>query len=89
MTPEAFVEIFRDALWIVLLMVSAIIVPSLLIGLVVAVFQAATSINEQTLSFLPRLIVTLLALMMFAHWMTRILMDFFYSMIDRLPQILY
>lgn len=67
MTPEAFVEIFRDALWIVLLMVSAIIVPGLLIGLAVAVFQAATSINEQTLSFLPRLIVTLLALMLFAH----------------------
>lgn len=89
MTPEVFVDIFREALWMVLLMVSAIIIPSLLIGLVVAVFQAATSINEQTLSFLPRLIVTLLALMMFGHWMTRMLMDFFFSMIDRLPQILY
>ena len=60
MTPEVFVDIFRDALWIVLLMVSAIIIPSLLIGLVVAVFQAATSINEQTLSFLPRLIAALI-----------------------------
>jgi flagellar biosynthetic protein FliQ len=89
MTPEVFVEIFRSALWIVLLLVSAIIVPSLLIGLVVAIFQAATSINEQTLSFLPRLIVTLLALMLFGHWMTRILMDFFYTMIERLPQVLY
>ncbi len=51
MTPEAFVEIFQDALYMVLLMVCAIVVPGLLIGLVVAVFQAATSINEQTLSF--------------------------------------
>ncbi len=57
MTPEMFVELFRDALWMVLIMVCAIIIPSLLIGLVVAIFQAATSINEQTLSFLPRLIV--------------------------------
>ncbi len=89
MTPEVFVELFRDALWIVLLMVSAIIIPSLLIGLVVAVFQAATSINEQTLSFLPRLIVTLLSLMMFAHWMTRMLMDFFFTMVERIPQVLY
>ncbi|MCE0494532.1 flagellar biosynthesis protein FliQ [Vibrio salinus] len=89
MTPEIFVEIFRDALWIVLLMVSAIIIPSLLIGLVVAVFQAATSINEQTLSFLPRLIVTLLSLMLFGHWMTRILMDFFHTMIERIPQVLF
>ena len=59
----------------VLIMVCAIIIPSLLIGLVVAIFQAATSINEQTLSFLPRLIVTLLALMLFAHWMTQMMME--------------
>ncbi|MCA2014850.1 flagellar biosynthesis protein FliQ [Vibrio tritonius] len=89
MTPEIFVELFRHALWIVLVMVCAIVVPSLLIGLVVAVFQAATSINEQTLSFLPRLIVTLLALMFFGHWMTRMLMEFFYSMIEQLPQVIH
>ncbi|MDN3610658.1 flagellar biosynthesis protein FliQ [Vibrio ostreicida] len=89
MTPEVFVELFRDALWMVLLMVCAIIIPSLLIGLIVAIFQAATSINEQTLSFLPRLIVTLLALMMFAHWMTQILMEYFFSIIERLPLVLY
>jgi flagellar biosynthesis protein FliQ len=89
MTPEMFVELFRDALWLVLMMVCAIIIPSLIIGLVVAVFQAATSINEQTLSFLPRLIVTLLTLMLFAHWMTQMLMDFFFNMIERLPQVLY
>ncbi|EKO3579023.1 flagellar biosynthesis protein FliQ [Vibrio sp. A11] len=89
MTPELFVELFREALWLVLIMVCAIIVPSLIIGLVVAVFQAATSINEQTLSFLPRLIVTLLALMMFAHWMTQMLMEFFFAMIERLPQVLF
>ncbi|EKO3443016.1 flagellar biosynthetic protein FliQ [Vibrio fluvialis] len=89
MTPEVFVELFRNALWMVLIMVCAIIVPSLLIGLVVAVFQAATSINEQTLSFLPRLIVTLLALMLFAHWMTQMMMEFFFSIVERIPQVLY
>ncbi|MBY7970545.1 flagellar biosynthesis protein FliQ [Vibrio fluvialis] len=89
MPPEVFVELFRNALWMVLIMVCAIIVPSLLIGLVVAVFQAATSINEQTLSFLPRLIVTLLALMLFAHWMTQMMMEFFFSMVERIPQVLY
>ena len=89
MTPEMFVDLFRDALWIVLLMVCAIIIPSLLVGLVVAVFQAATSINEQTLSFLPRLIITLLALMFLGHWATRMLMDFFHNIIERLPTVLY
>ncbi|MFC1234327.1 flagellar biosynthesis protein FliQ [Vibrio sp. DW001] len=89
MTPEIFVEIFRSALWIVIMLVCAIIVPSLMIGLIVAVFQAATSINEQTLSFLPRLIVTLLALMFGAHWMTQTMIEFFYEMVERLPQVLY
>lgn len=51
MTPEALIDIFREALAVIVMMVSAIVLPGLGIGLVVAVFQAATSINEQTLSF--------------------------------------
>ncbi|KII77299.1 flagellar biosynthesis protein FliQ [Vibrio renipiscarius] len=89
MTPEMFVELFRDALWMVLIMVCAIVIPSLLVGLVVAIFQAATSINEQTLSFLPRLVITLLALMFFAHMMTQMMTEYFYSIIERLPLVLY
>lgn len=89
MTPEAFVDIFQEALYMVLIMVCAIVIPGLLIGLVVAVFQAATSINEQTLSFLPRLIVTLLALIFFGHMMTRMLMDYFFRIVDQIPQLLY
>ena len=89
MAPEAFVELFQDALYLVLLLLSAIVVPGLLVGLIVAVFQAATSINEQTLSFLPRLIVTFIALMFFGHWMTRMLMEYFYRLIDHIPTILY
>ncbi|WP_087021498.1 flagellar biosynthesis protein FliQ [Thaumasiovibrio subtropicus] len=89
MTPESFVEIFQDALMMVLLMVCAIVIPGLLIGLLVAVFQAATSINEQTLSFLPRLVVTLLALMLFGHWMTQTLMEYFFGLIERIPLLLY
>ncbi len=89
MTPEMFVELFRDALWMVLIMVCAIIIPSLLVGLLVAIFQAATSINEQTLSFLPRLIITILALMMLGHWMTQMMMEYVFSLIEQLPQVLY
>jgi len=87
MEPEIFVNIFRQALWLVLLLVAAAIIPSLLIGLVVAVFQAATSINEQTLSFLPRLIVTLLALSFGAHWGANKVMGFFLTMIEQIPQV--
>ncbi|AGP77319.1 flagellar biosynthesis [Alteromonas mediterranea 615] len=69
MSPEVFVEILREAMFMVIVLVSAVIVPSLIVGLVVAVFQAATSINEQTMSFLPRLLVTLLALSWGGNWL--------------------
>ena len=61
--------------------------PSLVVGLVVSIFQAATSINEQTLSFLPRLIVTLLALIYGGHWMTQTLMDYTISLFLSIPTL--
>tara|TARA_R110000737_G_scaffold275628_1_gene282586 strand:+ start:744 stop:1013 length:270 start_codon:yes stop_codon:yes gene_type:complete len=87
MGPEVFVDILRDALFLVIVLVSAVIVPSLCVGLVVAVFQAATSINEQTLSFLPRLIVTLLALIFGGHWLVQKLMDYAIRLIGSIPSV--
>ncbi|MEW6989381.1 flagellar biosynthesis protein FliQ [Colwelliaceae bacterium 6441] len=88
MSPEVFVDILRDALFLVIVLVSAVIVPSLIVGLIVAVFQAATSINEQTLSFLPRLIVTLLALIMGGHWLVQKLMDYAIRLITSIPSVI-
>ena len=82
MSPEVFVEILREAMFMVIVLVSAVIVPSLIVGLVVAVFQAATSINEQTMSFLPRLLVTLLALSWGGNWLVQKLMDFTFHMVE-------
>ncbi|MDP2715614.1 flagellar biosynthesis protein FliQ [Rheinheimera sp.] len=87
MSPEVFVDVLRDALYLVILLVSAIILPSLFVGLIVAVFQAATSINEQTLSFLPRLIVTLLALIFGGHWFTRVIMEYTHELILSIPTV--
>ena len=87
MEPGVFVDILSDALFLVIKLVSAIIVPSLIVGLIVAVFQAATSINEQTLSFLPRLLVTLSALIIGGHWFTQDLMDFFNRLVLSIPEI--
>lgn len=87
MSPEVFVDILSDALFLVILLVCAAIVPSLIVGLIVAVFQAATSINEQTLSFLPRLIVTLLALILGGHWLVQQLMDYTIRLIGSIPSV--
>ena len=87
MSPEVFVEILREAMFMVIVLVSAVIVPSLIVRLVVAVFQAATSINEQTMSFLPRLLVTLLALSWGGNWLVQKLMDFTFHMVEMIPQV--
>lgn len=87
MEPEIFVDIVRSALWLVAVLVLASILPSLVIGLVVSIFQAATSINEQTLSFLPRLIVTILALILGAHWGLEKIMSFFHELMLMVPQL--
>ena len=75
MTPDAVIEIFGRALFLVVIMVSVIIVPSLLVGLLVSIFQAATQINEQTLSFLPRLLATLVTIILAGPWLVQELID--------------
>ncbi|ATQ74664.1 MULTISPECIES: flagellar biosynthetic protein FliQ [Massilia] len=83
MTPDVAVDLMVGALQIVMLMVLVLVVPGLITGLLVALVQAATQINEQTLSFLPRLLVTLLAVIVAGHWMTAYLMDYCVSVFQR------
>ena len=77
MTPEAAVALVSNAVLITALIVCVLVVPSLLGGLLVSVFQAATQITEQMLSFLPRLLITLGMLLFAGHWILRKLSDLF------------
>ena len=88
MSPEVVVEVFRSALFLIITIVSAMVVPGLLIGLVVAIFQAATSINEQTLSFLPRLIMTLSVLIFLANWLFAKLIGFTTELYLSIPELI-
>jgi flagellar biosynthetic protein FliQ len=88
MTPEVVIDIFREALSLVIILVSVIILPGLLTGLVVAVFQAATSINEQTLSFLPRLLVTLTTLSFIGNWFFGTIVQFFERLMVNIPSLI-
>jgi len=88
MGPEIYVDMLGDALLLVIILVCAIILPSLAVGLMVAIFQAATSINEQTLSFLPRLIVTLLAIIIGGNWLVQKVMDYTIRLISSIPSVI-
>lgn len=85
MTDVMVGDIFTNALYLVLAIVVVIIIPSLVVGLMVSTFQAATQINEQTLSFLPRLIVTLLAMIMFGPWAVGAVLDFTRNIYTNIP----
>lgn len=76
MTLDVAGDIIAQGLKLVLIISAVAIVPSLITGLMVSIFQATTQINEQTLSFLPRLVVTLLVLVFAGKWMLTQLIDF-------------
>ncbi|MBK1616109.1 flagellar biosynthetic protein FliQ [Rubrivivax gelatinosus] len=83
LTPEIAADLVSEALGLVTRMVAVLVVPGLLVGLMVALFQAATQINEQTLSFLPRLLATLLVVALAGRWLVGSMMDFCISVFQR------
>jgi flagellar biosynthetic protein FliQ len=88
MTPEVVMDIFADAFFLCMLVVLVIVGPSLVVGLIVSMFQAATQINEQTLSFLPRLIMTLATIMMVGPWLLTEFMDLFDRLFNNIPYLI-
>ncbi|MAL98567.1 flagellar biosynthesis protein FliQ [Hydrocarboniclastica marina] len=88
MSPATAVDLIRDGMSLIVLMALVIIGPGLIVGLIVSVFQAATQINEQTLSFLPRLIVTLLVIMVMGPWMLDRLLDHFNGILMDIPGLI-
>jgi flagellar biosynthetic protein FliQ len=83
LSPEVAIDLVSETLHVVMLLVTVLVVPGLIVGLLVSLFQAATQINEQTLSFLPKLLVTLLVVGLAGRWMVGYLMDFCVSIFQR------
>ncbi|TVZ38606.1 flagellar biosynthetic protein FliQ [Alteromonadaceae bacterium 2753L.S.0a.02] len=88
MTTEIALQLFADAFFLTVIMVAVIVGPSLAVGLLVSTFQAATQINEQTLSFLPRLLITLATIMIVGPWLVQQLMDLFTQLMFRVPELI-
>ncbi|MBB6523462.1 flagellar biosynthesis protein FliQ [Pseudoteredinibacter isoporae] len=85
MTPELVMDLLGDALYLIVLIVAVIVGPSLVVGLLVSMFQAATQINEQTLSFLPRLLITLATIMVAGSWLITKFTDLFDRLFTNIP----
>ena len=88
MTPQSVLEIGQNALYVTILIVSVLLVPALIIGLLVSVFQAATQINEVTLSFIPKLIVTMLVVIVGGPWILRTLIIYTQRLFEDIPNLI-
>ena len=87
MSPEDVLTIFQHALQVLLMLIVVILIPALIVGLMVSMFQAATQINEMTLSFIPKLIITVVTLMFAGPWMLRLIMEYTQQLIRDIPYL--
>jgi flagellar biosynthesis protein FliQ len=85
---DFFMGLAQQALWITALAATPILIPALIAGLVLGMIQAATSINEQTLSFVPKLIIVAVMLALFGGSIMLLIADFTREIFDRIPQML-
>ena len=87
MDADYFLTIANQTMWVLALAAAPILIPALLAGLILGMIQAATSINEQTLSFVPKLIVVAVSLMIFGSLIMGLLTDFTIGMFERIPDL--
>ena len=87
MTPEWVVTLGRGALEVTLMMMAVLLIPSLVVGVVIGVLQAATQINESTLSFIPKLLITAVVLVLGGPFLLRMLTDYTTQLFALIPTL--
>ena len=87
MTPEFVVDIARQGIETVLMVAGPMLIAALGIGLVISIFQAATQINEQTMTFIPKIVGVFVTMLIFAPWMLQKASAFLLMIFERLPNI--
>jgi len=85
MTPELIVQIGQQALYLLTVLLLVLLVPALIVGVLISMFQAATQINEMTLSFIPKLLITLLVLVVAGPWMLSMVTEYTLRLFDNIP----
>ena len=87
MDAQYFLSVANQTMWVLALATAPILIPVLVSGLIIGMFQAATSINEQTLSFVPKLIVVAVSIVIFGSLILGLLSDFTIGIFDRIPDL--
>ena len=87
MTPELVIQLARRTFEVTLLLAAPLLIFSLVVGLIVSIFQAVTSINESTLSFVPKIVAVMVAMIIFFPWMMTYMCDFTREIFDLMVQM--
>ncbi len=87
MTPEYVTGLGRQAIETILLVAAPMLLAGLIVGLVVSIFQAATQINEQTMTFIPKIVAVFVTLLIFAPWMIKVLVSFTHGVLTRIATV--
>lgn len=87
MTESDIITIGRDAIWVTLKLSSPMLILGLLVGLTISIIQTTTSIQEQTLTFVPKLVVILLSLVVFASWLIQTMVDYTLDLFNMISKI--
>lgn len=88
MTPEMVTSIGQQALWVTMMIAGPLLLSALAVGLLVGMFQAATQINEMTLSFIPKLLVLVLALVAAGPWMLSVITNYTTMLMNQIPALI-
>ncbi len=87
MDADYFLTVANQTLWVLALAAAPVLIPALLAGLILGMVQAATSINEQTLTFIPKLVVVGISLVVFGSLILGLLTDFTTQIFERIPDL--
>jgi len=88
MTPETVMNVGRQTLEVIGLLAGPLLISSLIVGLIIAMFQAATQINEMTLTFIPKLITVAVVLMIAGPWLLQNMVSFTVRLYQSIPQLI-
>ena len=85
MTPEYVTGFFLEAIKTAIMLAAPILLAGLIVGILISVIQAATSINEMTMTFIPKMLAVAIALLIFFPWMLQVMIEYTQNLITNLP----
>jgi len=85
---DQVISIGKETIGTILLVAGPCLVVSVVVGLIISIFQATTQIHDQTLSFVPKILAVMLSMMIFGGWMLKVVIDFTQRLLEKLPRLI-